>query len=119
MCYLAAAAAFLLLALSPSALAEPVRFKDCGESRTRRRCRALAGGSLLRQNRARWGGSPSAAGLSLGPLWGWVGSGRGETAVLEETRPLAALSLSSERVRGVPGRPWPWVDLLLEFPQSL
>ncbi|CAK6431917.1 unnamed protein product [Pipistrellus nathusii] len=30
MCYLAAAAAFLLLALSPSALAEPVRFKDCG-----------------------------------------------------------------------------------------
>lgn len=49
-------AAFLLLALGASALAEPVHFKDCGEPQPARDSRALSGTPRRDPPRLGWAG---------------------------------------------------------------
>ena len=91
------AVVFLFLALSASALAEPVKFKDCGEPRGQSEVPAPSAGApdrkMLRVLGWVWR-VLRAARLSLGPFveWAGVGWGRGQGAGLDKTRPLTTLS---------------------------
>lgn len=108
------AAAFLLLALGTSALAEPVHFKDCGESRASLRFRALRGasaGTSRRDPELGWAGPGRRPGSALDPSWsgsGWVGPGRvGEKMPASRTLAPSQLCLRPWNARagslGVPG----------------
>lgn len=70
---------FVLLALSASALAEPVLFKDCGEPEPARDSRALCGSphrNPAPRPPAGLGGSRGRPGSASDPTWSGLGLGR-------------------------------------------
>lgn len=107
------AAAFLLLTLSASALAEPVHFRDCGEPRGQSKVPTPSAGPPPEPDAktSGWvGWVPRAARLSLRLLvkWAKMSWGRGQGSGLDKTRLLTTLSLSLESVFGAPGYSWRW-----------
>lgn len=115
------AAALLLLALGTSALAEPVHFKDCGESRARRTFRAL-GGSLRRHLALRpelgGAGPRRRPGSASDPAWsGSVRAGEKVPSSRKLAHPQLCLCPWNARVGSldVPGDGWTFCRSFLKF----